>query len=486
MFFFAAIFPFFNNVDEQAHFDLVIRYAHGEIPRSLGLMKPESAHYFTLFGSPEYFMAPEQSGDRPLPRPLWRRPPEAARLTYDRTVALWEKQTNHEASSPPLYYLVAAAWLWLGRLARLSEFSQLYWIRVLDVFAAVGLVWLGFVAARLVFPDRRWLWRGVPLLLAFFPQDALYSIQSDVLSPLCFGAAFIALVKWMRAAPPSVRLGIATGAALAATYLTKSGNIPLLGVSALTVSWTTWRWIKTARFRTGWRALLALVLCTGLPIGAWMIWCRSQFGDVTGSAAKIQILGWTQKPFLEWWSHPVFTPSGAWAFLSELLASFWRGEFVWRLARLASPPMDWFYAISSVLFVGLALDGLRRKAVNPEQRQALWLAFWCFLASVTFLTVLSVAFDFGSCYYPSRSHPYFTSGRLMAGALIPFALFYAWGLDCGLRWIRSEQLALAVLAAIMLLVTVSEIRINSVAFSSEYSWFNALGTVRAQAEIAPR
>ena len=35
VFIYAAAFPFFNNVDEQAHFDLVMRYyGQGHIPRS--------------------------------------------------------------------------------------------------------------------------------------------------------------------------------------------------------------------------------------------------------------------------------------------------------------------------------------------------------------------------------------------------------------------------------------------------------------------
>ena len=32
---FAAAFPFFSVVDEQVHFDLAVRYSHGEIPRKL-------------------------------------------------------------------------------------------------------------------------------------------------------------------------------------------------------------------------------------------------------------------------------------------------------------------------------------------------------------------------------------------------------------------------------------------------------------------
>src|SRR5256886_9920599 len=47
------------------------------------------------------------------------------------------------------------------------------------------------------------------------------------------------------------------------------------------------------------------------------------------------------------------------------------------------------------------------------QRQSLWLALSSFIVLLLLLVVLSIAFDFGHCVYPSREHPYFTSGRLL-------------------------------------------------------------------------
>src|SRR5215831_610804 len=38
--FFCAAFPFFNNVDERRHFDLVIKYAEGHVPRGVELISP--------------------------------------------------------------------------------------------------------------------------------------------------------------------------------------------------------------------------------------------------------------------------------------------------------------------------------------------------------------------------------------------------------------------------------------------------------------
>ncbi len=45
-------------------------------------------------------------------------------------------------------------------------------------------------------------------------------------------------------------------------------------------------------------------------MAAWMAWCKINFGDFTGSALKIQFLGWTHKPFAEWFHHPIFTRAG--------------------------------------------------------------------------------------------------------------------------------------------------------------------------------
>ena len=65
--------------------------------------------------------------------------------------------------------------------------------------------------------------------------------------------------------------------------------------------------------------------------------CKLVFGDFTGTAAKIQFLGWTHKPFGDWWRHPIFSPHGLWTFLSGLLATFWQGELFWHRQPLVLP-----------------------------------------------------------------------------------------------------------------------------------------------------
>ncbi len=92
-----------------------------------------------------------------------------------------------------------------------------------------------------------------------------------------------------------------------------------------------------------------------------------------------------------------------------------------------------------------------------------------------FLAVISLPFDFHDCAYPSRLYPYFVSGRIISGALLPFVLIYASGLELVTNRLRKWVPPVAVLACLMLFITVSEIRVRSVVFSSPYNFFALSG-----------
>src|SRR5207253_3156255 len=111
--------------------------------------------------------------------------------------------------------------------------------------------------------------------------DVFFSISSDVLSPLSAGALLLCVLRWFRREPPSLWLGIFTGLAIAATYLTKLANLPLLSIALLAIIATL---LPIARQKSGGKfgAFAALVLCAAIPIGSWMVWTKYRFGDVTG------------------------------------------------------------------------------------------------------------------------------------------------------------------------------------------------------------
>lgn len=376
-------------------------------------------------------------------------------------------------AQPPLYYLLAGGWWRLENLAGLRGGSALYGLRFLNVVFIVALVWIGSQAARLVFPGNPLVRRGVPALLAVLPQTAFYGIGNDVLSPLAFGSAFLLLLKFSRAETPGVKLGAATGLALAATGLTKLSNLPLLAVAAAAICGLVLHRLQARKWVALLPGLAALMVAAILPIAAWMAWCKCHFGDFTGAAQKTRFLGWTQRPFAEWWHHPLFSASGCWYFLKQNLATFWQGEFLWHHQPLAFAVVDLAYVTLTTGALACAVAALlwRSPALAPAQRAALWFSLACVAAAVVFVALLSIQYDFHDCFYPSRALPFFVSGRLLLGALVPFMLV----LVCGLEWslnkfsVRTQFLALGVLLAGMI---AAEITIDAPIFANQYNWFH--------------
>jgi len=471
VFVFAAAFPFFSNGDEDLHFDLITQYSAGRLPRTFDVLTNEALSFIVPYASPEFLQTPDQFPNGRFPPPLWKQSFAEVAPVVEVTRAAWQKEINWESSQPPIYYAVAGFWWRLGKGIGLTGIESLYWIRFLNALLVSILVWLGYVVARTIGPEHLDLHIGVPLLLAFIPQDVLYVLSNDVLSPICFGAVLLCVMRWLRAESPSFLLSAITGLTIAATYLTKLSNLPLLTVAIIAIIAKLLQLLRREPAAAT-LALILIILSAGIPIGSWMLWSKAHFGDVAGSATAIALLTWTPKPFADWWRHPIFSPQGLWTFWYELLARFWRGELMWQNRELGWHVADEFYAISSLLLICAAMIGIRQNSVlSTFQRQALFFTALTFMAALAFLALLSIRFDFGECIYPSRAHPYFTSGRLMSGALIPFALLYVCGIGYLLRRV-GRVASIVVVAGIMTFATVSEIFINRAVFASEHNWFH--------------
>src|SRR5262245_23584603 len=236
VFVFSAAFPLFSNVDERRLFDLVIKYAEGHVPRSAELISPATLPYLSHYASPEFLSAPEDFEGGYF-GPMWKHPAEEVAPTIAKIEGIWGRTPNQESSQPPLYYVVAAAWFNAGQWIGVKDGRALYGVRFLNVVFMTALVWLAYAPARMMFPEQVALRLGVPLLLAAVPQDTFYGITNDVLSPICFGLVFICLIKWFSRDEPSISLGIATGLSIAAAYLTKLSNLPLIFVAVGAILW---------------------------------------------------------------------------------------------------------------------------------------------------------------------------------------------------------------------------------------------------------
>jgi len=471
VFVFAAGFPFFNNVDEQAHVDLVIKFAQGNPPRGMENFSSETASYLALCRTPEYFIAPNQYGGQ-YPPPNWLLPPEERQRLSNEEISSWESRINHESGEPPLFYAIAGTWFDLGRAIGLPDLVSLYWIRLLNVAFAMALAWIGYKSAQIVFADRQFPAIATATLLAIWPQTSFYSVQGDSLTAVAFGLAFIALAKLLESQHPTILLGIWMSLAATATCLIKTTSLPLLFVLAAAVIFRVVQLARGGELSRGLLIFGAFVISVALPIGIWFAWNEQHFGDLTATKSKIELLGWTPKAFTDWWSHPIFTPTGALDFWGELMASFWRGEFIWHGQRMATWSSDAFYWGASTLALAVALVTLVLRRRTEPNRIVLWFAVFSFASLVGFLVLLSIRFDFGECPYPSRDHPYFTSGRLLNAAAVPFFLLFAYAIDQIANWLKQTWVRWALLVAIALLTLSWQLSINAPALSSRYNLFH--------------
>ena len=226
-----AAFPFFNNVDEQAHVDVVLKYARGDFPSQRNVpYDASSGRLFILYRSLEYGHGPESFPRGVIPRPLSTLPPERSEGRVARASATAARTPNHEIHSPPAYYLLASAWYRVGSALGLTDISALYWVRFLNAPLVALACWLAWAFCREAFPGRLDLRLGVPMLLACLPQDAFYSINSDALSVPLLVLSLWLLLRWRSAAAPAAWLSVALGASVATTFLVKLNHAAIVSI----------------------------------------------------------------------------------------------------------------------------------------------------------------------------------------------------------------------------------------------------------------
>src|SRR6185369_5460062 len=144
-------------------------------------------------------------------------PPKTREAKVRDTIAEYALRHNHEAHSPPVFYAIYGAWYRLGTLCGLQGQTLLYWTRCLNVLVYAALVVLSYFFVRRFFPQRTILAWSVTSLLAVFPQDVFFVINSDVLSPLFFLTALFFIAEWTTRDRPAATWSILAGAAAALT-----------------------------------------------------------------------------------------------------------------------------------------------------------------------------------------------------------------------------------------------------------------------------
>lgn len=474
---FAAAFPLFNPVDEKSHYAVIYRFSHGYLPASeLPRTDPEMARVFTLYGSSEYFQPREVLEKFHRDVPIAELPADLKQYHFAKVFKFWSELPDMEVQSPPVYYLFAALWYRLGAAFGLKDWSIAYWVRFLNGIFYSVFVWVAFLFTKDIYPERKFLMAGVPLLLAVFPQDVFYGMNRDVLSPMLVAIVLLLLFRYSRTSTGGRAVVIFAGMLTGLAFLTDVPNIVLFGALITVLVVKSKSAANSANSRSNKISMaLSLFSATILPF-LWMARNRLVMGDVTGSRAKTAYLGWTLKPWAEIWQHPIFTPRGSGYFLSELAHTYWRGEISWAGTTMRGIYADAFYLLGSVMTVVAFLFFLilHGKDENRVQRLSDFLSCYLVAASVLFLAAISLPYDFQDCVYPSREHPYFISGRIICGTMLPFVLIYLGGFEFMWRPVRKYIHPIFPLAAICIGIMISEILLTLAVFQSKFNFFALL------------
>ena len=474
VFLFSAAFPFFNNVDEQLHLDTVCKYSQGHIPHGIEHISAESARLMVMNETLEYFSPPEVFPGGKFPPPLWRFSRKEISARFEYRFSRWLGMTNHECTQPPLYYSLAGGWYKLGKVIGLKGGQLLFWIKFLNIPICIFLVWLSYkFVKRFLSPDP-YLLLGLPALVAFMPQDTFYAITNDVLTPLVFGAAFYFLLDTYLTKSRGYLWHALAGLLTAAAVLNKYTNLPILLVLVVICV------LKLRRAKTDGTLRIELartslcVVVAALPIALWFARNQAAMGSFTGTSAFAAFLGWSRKPFLQWFDNPIFSFSGFADFWSDVLPGFWRGEFIWYGERVALKAFDVFYWLSSSAFIlAFAINLFRRrsKKFDPLNFVAA-LSLFVFAMSVVMMIGMSLPYDFGRCMAPSRERPYFTAGRLISGTFIPFAAMYLGGLEIIFSSLKMRSLRSLALIVILAAIIIDEIVLSLSVFKSQFNWYH--------------
>ncbi len=475
---FATGFPFYSNVDEHRHIDTVLKYSRGYLPRPGGdAYEPQMPTLLGMYGSPEYHMRGDEQAI--VGPPPWRGSPEDTVRMIEYNERFLAGRPNLEASSPPVYYALAGGWMAAARGFGLQGGQLLYWVRCLNALLYFVLVLTSYAFCRAMYPNDSFARLGVPTLLAVFPQDALYYITPDALSPLLGAAGLFAVVRIVDPARQR-RVGLACGAVAglicALAFLTKYTNVVLLAVLGLA---TILAWVRGSKSTE--RVRLAWIWCWVLvPIAIWLGRNEVLFGEWLATGVKLDRLGWGTQPVSAYVQHPILTLQGMWIFVSELIPTFWRGELAWHRIAMSSPAADAFYIGSSIAYLSLAgwgcAAGVRRLGREPRtETTADAMSFAMLGLAAGVLAVLSMRFVFGETTNPTADNPYLSQGRLVSCALFAFVLVYVRGIGFGASGLPARlrgPMAWVLLAVTVAVVVVSEFQLTRAVFASEYNWFH--------------
>ena len=334
--------------------------------------------------------------------------------------ALSVEPVRYESHQPPLYYLIAAPFYWLGQGSLLA-------LRLFGVALGAGVVLLIYLCARAVAPESPHIALGAAAFAAFLPMHTalMASVNNDALAELLIAATVLLLLRWQRtvAEGGSVeRPGTmaAIGILIGLGFLTKATAYILLPVAIAVVALNALRPVDAAgagiqRHIGRFGLLLAPALILGLP---WWIRNSLLYGNmdilglrwhdavVTGQPTAA---GWiAENGWGAYWER-------AWTFTAK---SFW-GVFGWMGVFMDARIYTFLLILSAMAALGLLFAILRRTASGGIEWRVFVSSPWMTLMLLWLATFAAYGwYNLGFIQH---------QGRYLFPALPAWGLFFAFG-----------------------------------------------------------
>ncbi len=343
---------------------------------------------------------------------------------------------------PRLYYLLAALWLrpWL----RLSVEAQLYIVRLLSVLLNLGVVTVTWLTAAALFPARRDIVLGTLGLLLFQPMytDIMAAANNDALVNLLASAFFwqVAGIYQRGTTGPAVGMALAL---LVAGLLTKTTALAIVASAPVALLFYPWPCRQARSIVIGVVGVTGLILVLGFlgmsqPAAAW-------WQPLTTALAR-----YVRADLPGTWQNLASPEARVQYYQTAVIVfqSFW-AIFGWRHILLSAPWYQALTLVTVVAFGGLVWRGALWVRQRGWQRADGWRGRYL-LFGLSALIVAWLAAIFRSQIEQGTGRTYFSHGRYVFVAILPFALLFTTGWLAGAppRW-RRLALWLYVLALVV-------------------------------------
>jgi 4-amino-4-deoxy-L-arabinose transferase-like glycosyltransferase len=262
----------------------------------------------------------------------------------------------YTANHPVLYYVTALPFYWF---APDDLEGQLYAVRLAAVPFFLLTVWLTYLIARALFPNRAAVILGATAIVAFQPQLGFEGaiINNDMLA-IALGTLILYLCIRALRDGLTIRLAVAIGITCGIGLLTKATLTALLPVVAGVAIWLRWprpweqlrqrRWLTGTALRAA--AIIVPTVVLALP---WYLYLRRTYGDFTAFEATRQLQSDWNRPAGSF-TELLFSRS----FHEERVHETW-GYYGWRMIPLETSQLAVVYVAMALALVGAVVGVIR-------------------------------------------------------------------------------------------------------------------------------